>query len=224
MTRIRLGILGLVVALTVQFGLNSGVHAAPIQATYSTTGSIGTTGIDGTPNVSFQGVSNGSLTTGQLFDVGQFIVTSQPGGATTTYDTPFSIKFNVTSASGDPALPNATPITLDGLLTTSFVRGHATLEAMFQAPGPVFDGPYPQLVASLTTGSVHYGLYLTPILVTLDPTSQNGGLFDLQGALEVLYTAPEPTPLVMLAAVGIVLALRRGLHAANRSRSQHLVG
>ncbi len=125
MTRIRFGLLGLVVAFAVQVGLASGAHADPIRATYSTTGSIGTVGIVGTPIVTFQGVTDGSLTTGQPFSVGQFIVTPQAGGATTTYGTPFQITFNVTSANGDPALPNATPITLDGSLVTNFNGGQA---------------------------------------------------------------------------------------------------
>ena len=94
-------------------------QADPIQATYTTAGTIGTTGITGTPDVSFQGVSDGTLTTGQPFSLGQFVVTPPTGGGTTTYAmTPFQITFTVTNASGDPALPQETPITLSGDLDT----------------------------------------------------------------------------------------------------------
>ncbi len=178
MTRIRFGLMGLVVAFTVEFGLASGAHGDPIRATYTTTGSIGTMGIVGTPNVSFQGVNNGSLTSEQPFSLGQFIATPQAGGATATYFTPFHVTLNVTSATGHPALPSATPITLDGSLVTNLNGGQAALQVYWNSTQP------PPIGASILNaythwftdaGSIAYGLYPTTPIVNLVPTSQDGG-------------------------------------------------
>lgn len=216
MTRIRLGFVG----ITAVLGLNSVTRADPIQtqATYTTMGTIGSTGIDGTPIVSFQGVSNGSLTTGQPFSLGEFVVASQPGGATTTYDTPFQITFTVTNASGDPALPQATPVTLDGVVSTNSIGLVAAFLVGAEPAGPLIGGLSPKALPSFIRegGSIAYALYPTSTQITLEPTSQNGGVFEVQGQLDPL-NVPEPTPLAMLLAVGTILALKRAFQAINRS-------
>jgi len=132
MARIRFGRVSLALTITLHVGLASAVSADPIKATYNMTGSIGTTGIVGTPDVTFQGVTNGSLTTGQLIALGQFIVNPQAEGAQATYTTPFQITFTVTGASGDPALPGSTPVTVDGALITGTAGGRPTLQAMYR--------------------------------------------------------------------------------------------
>ncbi len=98
MTRMTAAFPVLVAVNALALAFAPAAQADPIQATYTTTGSIGTTGITGTPDVSFQGVSDGTLTTGQPFSLGQFVVTTPPDGGTTTYETPFQITVTVTSA------------------------------------------------------------------------------------------------------------------------------
>jgi hypothetical protein len=188
-------------------------EADPIQATYNTTGTIGTTGISGTPDVSFQGVSDGTLTTGQPFSLGQFVVTPPPDGGTTTYATPFQITFNVTSSSGDPALPNATPITFGGSIITEYISDQARLTAIFDSLRP--PSPGVSILNAYTdyftdSGSISYGLYPTMTLISIQPTGQGGGTFDVQAELNV-YNAPEPTPLALVFTAGIILCVRRHL-------------
>ena len=205
-----------------------GRRADPIQATYSTKGTIGTTGITGTPDVSFQGVNDSTMTTGQPFSLGQFVVTPPPDGGTTTYGvTPFQIMFTVTVASGDPALNMKTPITLSGFLST-YPNGTVAdqLKATFDTTGPLQIGtPIINAYTYWITegGSVAYGLHPTETLITLTPTSQHGGSFGVQAQLDV-YSTPEPSSLAIFvaAAIGLVLKCHLGrarCQARNRSSS-----
>jgi len=208
--------------IAILFGLSPRVHADPIHATYNTIGSIGTTESVGPPNVSFQGVSNGSLVNGQPFSVGQFIVTPPPAGATTAYNAPFQVTLTVTSATGDPALPGLTPVTLGGIIQTNYDGGQSVLRAGWDFTGdPIIGEPsYLAKIHYLSEGvTIVYGLYPTSSLVTLVPTNQNGGVFDLQAELDA-YNAPEPTPLALFVAAGVFLLVRRYLGATKRSRSK----
>src|SRR5262249_55948553 len=117
MQRIMLWPVVLLVTFVFQFGPGLSAHADPIRATYSTTGTIGTTQLIGPPNLSFQGVSSGTLVTGQPFTLGEFIVTPPPQRAASAYGAPFQVTLLVTGASGDPALPGLTPITLRGTVS-----------------------------------------------------------------------------------------------------------
>ena len=167
MTRMKIDLRGLVVALALGMGVASAADASPIQATYSTVGTIGTTGITGTPDVSFQGVSNATLTTGQPFDLGQFVVTTPPGGGTTTYGTPFQITLTVTNASGDPALASATPIDIKGYLESELIGGKWTTVAGFNFTGTPRVGAPPQEALSYWIsegGHIAYQLYPTSLL------------------------------------------------------------
>ncbi len=174
MTRNRSNLQWLVLSLAIASSLASSAQADPIRATYNTTGTIETTGISGTPVVSFVGVSGGTLTTGQPFSLGQFIVTPPPDGGTTTYGvTPFQIKFTVTDASGDPALPKETPITLNGVLDTMLNGSHpGQLLAIFDSTGPLPNNA-PLINAYtywITEGSSFaYGLHPTGTSVSLGP-------------------------------------------------------
>ncbi len=207
MTRMKAGFPIFVVLMS----LASTAKADPIQATYSTTGTIGTTGISGTPDVSFQGVTDGTLTTGQPFSLGQFIVTAPTDGGTTTYGTPFQITFNVTNSSGDTALPAATPSTFDGARSTDYIGGKPTLDVYFYSLRPPSPG-MPILNAYTNYFAdgrfISYGLYPTNTLIALAPTSQNGGVFDVKAELDV-YNAPEPTTLALLLAAGVLLSAKR---------------
>ena len=83
---------------------------------YSTTGTIGTEGMTGSPVISFQGVDDGALTTGGTpFKLGDFFVSQPEGGSTTTYDfTPFNMTLTVKAING-VALdsPKSVPILIE---------------------------------------------------------------------------------------------------------------
>jgi hypothetical protein len=222
MTRVRIGFVWVVTVFSVQLGSSSSVHADPIPATYTTTGSISSTGIAGAPTVSFQGVTDGTLTTGQPFSLGNFIVNVPPAGAATTYWTSFQITFNVTSASGDPALLKATPITLGGTLTNEFAVGGTSLVASFSSlrpPSPGVSILNAYTVFFTDASSVTYGLYPTNTLITLDPTSANGGVVGVRAELDI-FSVPEPTPFAMLVVSGMILALRRYVGGNSASKMQ----
>ncbi len=217
-TRIRAVLIGLAATSIAQLAPASCACADPIQATYSTTGTIGTTGIDGTPILSFQGVTNGSLTVGQPFSLGNFIVATPAGGGTTTYETPFQITLNVTASTGDPALPSATPVVLDGVISTESIGGKPTLEAMFGSVNILTVGaPASEAYTHFLSegGSIAYGLYPTSTLVNLDATSQNGGIIGAPAELDsLLQTVPEPAPLVIAAFAGVMFFVRRRIARA----------
>ncbi len=222
MSGMRAALSVFVATVSLALALAPVVEADPIQATYSTTGTIGTTGITGPPDVSFQGVSDGTLTTGQPFSLGQFVVTTPSGGGTTTYSwTPFQIEFTVTGSSGDPSLPKATPVTLSGVLETEDGSGQTLVRAYFLSTNPtvgIGTAP-PQAFAFWTTqgGSIAYSLYPTSTAVILDPTGQNGNAFPAQAQLDA-YSAPEPSALATFVAAAIALVMR-----SRFGRSQRLV-
>ena len=90
-------------------------QASPIQTTvtFNTIGSVDSFGVTGTPVVSFQGASNGTMTTGSPFSLGHFQISAPPAGETSTYlNIPFQILFKVESlgrfgtvAKRDPGRP-----------------------------------------------------------------------------------------------------------------------
>jgi hypothetical protein len=90
----------------------------PSQMTFTTTGSIGPTGIDGSPIVSFHGVTDGTLTTGTPFDLGTLVVTPPTSGAWPTYaNAPLQINVTVDSVNGLPVATGQASFTIDALNT-----------------------------------------------------------------------------------------------------------
>ena len=109
----------LVVAAGLTFVAAVGAGADPIvtNETFGTTGTVGTDGVAGTPVVSFQGIDDGTLTTGTPFDLGRLVISALPQGASTTYtNTPFEIAFQTHTADGGVTSPNETPIAFSGWL------------------------------------------------------------------------------------------------------------
>ncbi len=79
-------------------------YGAPIQRqmTYSTSGTVGTSGVDGTGSVSFEGVTDGTLTTGTPFNFGRFVPSpAQDGSVTTFMYTPYDIYVTLRDSSPD---------------------------------------------------------------------------------------------------------------------------
>jgi hypothetical protein len=110
-----------------------------LNETYSTTGTIYTPGVTGTPVVSFQGVENGSMTTGSPFNLGQFVVQMPSSGSATTYvNTPFTVSLDVKSVNGAPS-PQDAGFKMSGNLSgTVSGSGQSTLTATFFPPYALF--------------------------------------------------------------------------------------
>ena len=225
--RIRATFPAFVAATLLSLALAPAAESNPIQATYSTTGTIGTTGITGAPDVSFQGVTNGTLTTGHSFSLGKLVLTPPSDGGTTTYGaTPFQITFTVTNSSGDPALAGETPITLRGILDT-FLNGTTPGQtvAIFLATSPPSPGTpyYNAYTYWLNLGSsTVYGLY--PIQSpTLVPSTQDPGGVDVLAQMDE-YATPEPSALTTLAVAMLGLIIKRHSSRAKRLHRSDTMG
>jgi hypothetical protein len=215
MRRTTLGPSGLLVAFAVQFGSDASLRADPIRADYTTTGAIVPYGIVGTPFVTFQGVTSGSMTPGQPFSLGEFIVSPQ-SGATATYNTGFEVTLSVTGSAGDPGLAAAGPVTLFGALNTEAVGGHSVVQVQWDfAQAIVGASPTDDLTYYLTKGGTPVGgVFPLSDPISFDPAS--GGVFNLEAELDAFTSAPEPTPLALFLAAGTLLLIRRRIRAAKR--------
>src|SRR5487761_1909719 len=202
-------VLGL--AALVSGGAN--VLASPIQATigYDTTGSVGTTGVSGTPVVSFLGVAGGSSVAGTPFSFGNFVVALPPAGTDTTYSkTPFTIQYDVKTVSGSIPSPNEGSVTIHGVLDgTVRSNGQSDLTPSFGfVPDPSTPDLLP-LATFYTAGSIVNHLF--PVL-SARPTflsTAEGGVNSLDGALGPV-TVPEPTPLALYACIVSLLICGHG--------------
>jgi hypothetical protein len=170
---------------------------------YNTTGSIGSQGITGNPVVSFRGVEDGSLTTGNRFALGQLVINPLPDGVRTDYrDTPFEIQFSAKTIDGVVPSVNETPNVLHGFLSGWVVGSdYSNLRASF-IPDPYPSttnpgGPLPlDYHAPFRIESLTVALWPEPLSSSLNPSGSNDGRMTLQGTLSV-YATPEPTSIVV---------------------------
>ena len=197
--------------LAAMLGCITGTASASLIAeneTYSTSGTIGTSGIMGTPIVNFQGVENGSLTTGTPFSLGQFTLdATQSGGTTAYHNTPFSIQFEVHGNGGQSPQTNETPITLTGALNGTISNsGQSDLNLNIILPIiPEFEPPAPFISTSFNTGTVlntlkfdNWGAF------ALFQNPNENGTTTIQAQLDVTpVPVPEPSTLIVF---GILLA------------------
>ncbi len=212
-----------VMAMTFVLGFGSPLQADPIRVTYGTTGVVGATSLDGSPVaywpdspagsqtpggsvgivgspvISFQGVDNGTLMTGQPFNLGQFVVSSMPAGTSTTYNhTPFQIALTEQTINGAAPSPNGTPVVLDGWLSGT-VSAHSPLELQIGINvwnTPVQGTPFPMTIPAFQAGN-----YLNYLLVSsLDSTDNM-----LQAQLNLVQSVPEPGAILVFGAVGVAL-------------------
>ncbi len=207
----------LAMALSFAIGLAPSASANPIQATYTTLGLVGEAALDGTPSVpgtgatgitgmpviSFQGINNGTLTSGQTFDLGQFMVSSLPAGTSTTYtNVPYEIAFYENTLNGTNPSPNETPIVMHGFLNGTIIGGStpqfsSTIDPVLfsSANGPSF----PTTTALFRTGGLLNGIDVTA-------SGSNGQM--IQGILNTEQAVPEPGTLAIFA-VAAAYAARR---------------
>jgi hypothetical protein len=142
------GLPTVVMALGLVTGTTSVVKADPT-VTYDTSGAVGTTGITGSNVISFVPITFNSSTGGSSttpssntfdapsnFSLGYFQVGQLDPGVTTTYNnTPFSLTLHFDSVNGATPTPNATPITISGVLNGT-VSGSdvSSVTATFNTP------------------------------------------------------------------------------------------
>jgi hypothetical protein len=104
-------------------GASTGVHASPV-INYSTSGAIDSTGVTGTPVISFNSLVQNTVDvgSGSNMSLGDFQVAGLPGNQTTTYNnTPFNISLLVNQVDGTTPNPNQTPLQISGELNGTVV-------------------------------------------------------------------------------------------------------
>jgi hypothetical protein len=202
----------LLIAASARGAESSGIAA---NIGYVTSGTIESGGVAGAPAISFQGVGDGTLTTGGTpFDLGRFVVATPTDGSSTIYrNTPFEISLLPSSIDGAPAV-GTSPIVIQGWLNgTVGGPGASGVVMNFNSiPGlPGDDGmphDYPSIAPPFVLGSTMNFLGWAGDAPGLLPTS---GSSDLQGVIISVLPQPAPEPstfLIFACAAGLSIVLR----------------
>ncbi|MDR3634413.1 MAG: PEP-CTERM sorting domain-containing protein [Isosphaeraceae bacterium] len=172
-------------------------QASPI-VSYTTSGQVQSTGVTGTPVISFNSVVTGqSFSSPSSFSLGDFTVAALPTGQSTTYtNTPFSVTFLVNQINGSNPSPNQTPIQVTGVLNgTISGNDQSTVVAKFD----------PIAKPTFLTGSYSNTLSIFDNPLSLVPSTTNNGLTTAQAYLSntPVNPVPEPTSVALfLTAIG----------------------
>jgi hypothetical protein len=198
-------------ALSLCAAIPSVVRADPNPPTslmgYSTSGSVGTTGVSGPSVISFNSVPSGTFTAPSSFSLGEFLTAALPPGVSTTYtNTPFQISYIDQTVDGITPTTNQTPITITGELN-GVVHGPSQSSVV-----ATFD-PLP--ITEFQTGNFQNILSILGTTVSLVPSTTNGGQTTAQGQI-VVKAAPVPEP----ATVAIFLSAIVGLGLRRRFRTK----
>lgn len=210
-TTLRLSVVALGLCAVTNRGVQADAILTPATTvksdmTYSTAGSIGTTGISGPNVISFVPESSGTITTPSAFSLGTFVVGYLPPGQMTSYDhTPFSISYTAEKVNDQLPSANETPITIRGFLNGT-VTGPSQSDVV--ATFSPIDKP------TFLTGAYLNSLSVLDPQVSLVPSTTNFGRTTAQGHLRV-SAAPVPEPstaalfVVAIAGLGLRHRLRR---------------
>jgi hypothetical protein len=200
--------LGTLAVAVIGFGGATHVYADPIQSqmTYSTSGTVESAGVKGTGSVSFQGVSDGSLTTGSKFDLGHFVVSPAQDGSNTTYtQTPFDISLNIHSVDGSTSKITETPIIVQGWLNGSMnfsAVGNIIINYNSVNIIPEAGPPFPTTVQPFQIGD--FTGYLNVNLGNVYADGQ-----PLVAELNLVQTVPEPGTLAIFACIAGFFVIQR---------------
>jgi hypothetical protein len=199
------------------FALAPMVQASPV-VNYSTSGTIDSAGVTGTPVINFRSVLDGSFDSPSSFSLGDFQVAALPSGQTVKYtNTPFHITYLVNTVDGNPPNPNQTPIQVSGLLNGQISGAnqsnvHATYD--------------PITNSNFLTGSYNNTISITDNPLTLVPSTTNSGQTSAQAFLETASTSTSPSggggtttvPEPSTIAVYLTALAGLGVHRARRYR------
>jgi hypothetical protein len=158
-------------------------EASPV-VNYSTSGTIDSNGVTGTPVISFNSVLNSAFESPSSFSLGDFQVAALPTGQKVSYDnTKFHITYLVNSVDGSAPKPNETPIQVSGVL-------NGTIQGSNQSDvRATFD---PITNAKFQTGSFSNALSITDSPLTLVPSTTNSGQTSAQAFLTSTMTTTPP--------------------------------
>ena len=196
-------------------------QASPV-VNYSTSGTIDSAGVSGTPVINFNSVLNSTYESPSSFSLGDFQTAALPDGQKTTYtDTPFHITYLVNTVDGTKPNPNETPIQVSGVLNGVVTGGNQShVVAKFD---PISN-------SSFVTGSYSNALSITDNPLTLVPSSTNSGQTSAQafvtstplstpppsttGDVGGTTTVPEPSTIALFLTTLAGLAVHRARRRA----------
>lgn len=205
-TRGWTGLRAAAVALALAAGFASAAQAEPL-ISYSTSGTIGLTGISGPNVISFNSVLTGAYTAPSSFSLGEFLVAPLNDGITTSYtNTPFTITYLTTQVDGATPDPNETPITITGFLQGT-INGSSQSDVV-----ATFN---PITTANFRTSELINNLTILDAAVSLVPSSTNLGRTTAQ-ARNVVAPAPIPEP----ATIALFLTAITGAGLQRRARAR----
>jgi hypothetical protein len=196
--------------------------ASPVLS-YNTVGStIGTTGVSGTPLVTFVPVT-GSFMSPSSLSFGAFQVAAPTSGTTTYTNTPFSIEMTATGVNGQSLITPSAGSSADtaGTSTTGLSPNESPIMLTGVLNGSVSASNQSSVVATfdpLAKSAFQTGLYTNTLSqpdspLHLVPSTTNGGLTSVQAPLVTQTTVsnpvPEPSSVAVFAAAIAGLAAHR---------------
>ena len=203
----RLAVLALVIGLAPASALADPISQTPTSLNeFSTSGTVGLTGISGPNVISFNSVADGTFTAPSSFSLGEFLVGALPPGVSTTYtNTPFQLSYSALKINGETPTSNDTPVIMTGVLNGT-VNGPSQSSVI-----ATFD---PITNPSFRTGDYLNVLTIPGSTISLVPSTTNGGRTTAQGQL-VANASPIPEP----ASVAVFLTAIAGFGLHRRLRA-----
>ena len=181
--------------------------------TYGTSGFvIGTSGVTGTPAITYESVTNANVDPTSNLPLGEFQVAALPTNQTTVYNnTPFSFNLLPSQFNGSP-LANFTELSVSGVLNGTLTGNEAS--SVVATINPIPNDTFKLGDATSTLTDLPTTLLLVP--------ASSGGVTTLEGSITTLGSpapAPEPSTIALFLSTVGGLALRRYV-LARRGRSQ----
>jgi hypothetical protein len=203
--------------------------ASPV-VNYSTSGTIDSTGVSGTPVINFRSVISGAFDSPSSFSLGDFQVASLPDATSTSYtNTPFHITYLVNSLDNGntSSVPNGTPIQVSGVLNGTITGGNqsdvkATFDpitnASFGVGGfnntiSISDNPLTLVPSTTNSGQTSAQAFLTS-MATSNSSSNTSGSNNSSDSTSGSAPVPEPSTIALF----LTTLAGLGVHRARRQR------